>query len=165
MSSPEDAIGITHLTRFHLRNALRKEKLGGWILVPGRVNGQVLLRNALLKLRILHGWPQDGIPAPGSNEARIDYYRNADVGLHGVRASQLVGVWGLTVNGQIDIRIVRTIDKWKIGQAAKVDIDFPLSRTWDELSGLEFSPSSSSINVILPIDRDEEKGDANPAGR
>lgn len=163
ISDPEDACGVTHLTRFHLRSALRKEKLGGWGVVPDRMNGQVLLRNALLKLRILHEWPKDGIPAPGSNEARINYYRNPDVGLLGVEASQLVGVWGIAENGKIDIRIVRTVGKWKTGQAARVDIDFPLSRTWDELADLEFKPTPDNIDVILPIDRDEEEGDADSA--
>ncbi|MER7363299.1 hypothetical protein [Nonomuraea wenchangensis] len=163
MGEPEDQCGITHLTRFHLRSHLRSENLGGWNLVQNRMNGQVLLRQGMLKLRVLHEWPKDGIPAPGSNEARIHYWRNPNVGLYGVEASQLVGVWGLTKEDQIDIRIVRTVGKWRTGQAAKVDIDFPLSRTWDELADLEFRPSTGSIDVLLPFEREEDEGDADTA--
>ena len=95
--------------------------------------------------------------------AYIDESGNTDVGLHGVEASQLVGVWALTDEGQIDVRIVRTVGKWSTGQAAKVDIDFPLSRTWDELADLEFKPSTGSIDVVLPFEQDEDEGDADTA--
>ena len=161
LSEKEDACGVTHLTRFHLRGLLRKKELGNWTLVGNRLNGQVLLRSDMLRMRLLHEWPKDGIPAPGSNEARIDYYRNPDVGLYGVQASQLIAVWAITEDGKIDIRIVRTLGKWKTGQPAKADIDFPLPKTWDELSDLTFTPSAGNINVTLPFEDDEEEGDAN----
>ncbi|MFA1548811.1 hypothetical protein [Actinomadura chokoriensis] len=164
MTDPEYGAGTTHLTRFHARRVLKTLDLGEWEIAKPRPNGQVLLRNELLLLRILHEWPENSVPPPGHNTARIDFYRNPDLGLHGVKASKLIAVWRRAPEGEVSIRIIRPIGKWKLGKVAKFDISFPLHRSG--LSDLEFVPDDSGMNVLLPFEAEEEgeKGNEQPLG-
>jgi hypothetical protein len=69
----------TDLTRAHLRRLLQASNLGSWQLHDKTSNGQVLLLSGMLVLRILHIGPEQSIPAPGLNLARINYYRNPEL--------------------------------------------------------------------------------------
>lgn len=168
MTEPEDRSGVTHLTRFHFRRLLKRDAalLGGWELVRERKNGQILLTRGLMQMRVLHEWPKNQVPPPGTNRARIDYWRNPDLGLFGVEASNLVAVWSVDKDGSVGIRIFRTIGTWKAGASNKVDIDFMLPETWEELSEMEFTPDDEGLIIDLPFEEDiEGDDDADASGR
>lgn len=161
MIDPEDQAGITHLTRFHTRRLLRGQvlKLGGWTPLPDRKNGQVLLVRDMLQLRILHEWPKGQVPPPGANRARINYWRNPDLGLFGVKASNLVAVWSVDKDGAVAIQMYRTNGTWKAGMNNVVDIDFPLPETWEELSEMEFTPTDEGLDIPFPFEEGDDDAD------
>jgi len=154
----------TDLTRAHLRRSLQQSDLGSWKVHAKCTNGQVLLVNDMLVLRILHVGPDQSIPAPGLNLARINYYRNPDLGLFGVRASKLIGVWSVSADtGEASVRIVRPVGTWKHTQPNLVDIDFLLPRTSAAVSTLEFVPDDSGLP--LPFTTEEEGDEESDGGR
>lgn len=164
MLTPDFKVFQTNLARAHVRSLLRKEDLSDWRMVRPGGNAEILLRRGMMTLRILHDHVEDGVPAPGRNFARIDYFRNPDVGIHGVEASRLVGVW--TEDKKTDeviFRIVRPTGNWKRGSPHKADIDFVLPRTGDGISNLEFKPNDEGMTLPFDLDwRGDE--DANADG-
>jgi hypothetical protein len=154
----------TDLTRAHLRRLLQESNLGPWQLHDKTSNGQVLLLSGMLVLRVLHIGPEQSIPAPGLNLARINYYRNPDLGLWGVQASKLISVWSVDAEtGEASIRIARPVGTWKHAQPNLVDIDFPLPRTSADVAALEFVPDDSGLP--LPFTTEEEGDDGADGAR
>ncbi|MEV0154145.1 hypothetical protein AB0H57_10450 [Micromonospora sp. NPDC050686] len=152
----------TDLTRGHIRRILSGMDLGGWEIATERRNGQVLLRRALLRAKLLHIAPEHAVPPPGTNGARVAYYRNPDMDLYGVQASNLLALWHVDLEtGEASVRVVRPTDIWKFTQNHKGDIDFLLPRADEDLMSLEFTPDDSAFELPFEIDIEEEgNGDA-----
>jgi hypothetical protein len=168
MLDSEHPGGRAHLARHHLRHHLKREPdLGGWSVSGPRPNGEVRLRLSTMTLRVLRPGPKLNEtfppPPPGSNRARISYYRNPKLSLFGAMGSNLIGIW--YVDPEIEgltIRIVRPIRDWKMGQYEFVDIDFTLPRLGTALDSMEFDPTDEDI--LLPAfdtaEEDEENADS-----
>lgn len=159
MTTTEYQTGQAHLARFHLRRLLAcRDQLGAWELAPLRPNGQILLHHGLTSLRILREGDQiSPIPPPGPNRARIHYYRNPDLNLFGVEASNLLGLWNISpATSEASVRIVRTTGHWKYARPARIDLDFVLPREAARLAELEFNPTDAGIALPLPFGNEEE---------
>ncbi|MGC4856950.1 hypothetical protein ACLQ24_27155 [Micromonospora sp. DT4] len=152
----------TDLTRGHIRRILSDADLGDWEVATERRNGQVLLRRSLLRAKLLHIAPEHAVPPPGTNGARVAYYRNPDKDLYGVQASNLLALWHVDLEtGEASLRVVRPTDIWKFMQNHKADIDFFLPRADEDLMSLEFTPDDSAFELPFDIDIEEEgNGDA-----
>jgi hypothetical protein len=153
----------SHLMRGHVINFLAGSELADWRVGRRRPNGQALLTRQAMSLRLLRPNHDGAIPAPGSNSARISYYRNPKLSLFGPAASNLIGIWDIDFKtGLPEIRIVRTTGQWKNGQANEIDLDFILPTDSDTIFGLEFVPTDEGL--ALPFDFDEEEGNAGSFG-
>lgn len=149
----------TDLTRGHIRRILSGTDLGDWEVATERKNGQVLLRRKLLRVKLLHIAPEHAVPPPGSNGARIAYYRNPNMCLFGVEASNLLALWNVDLeSGAASIRVVRPIGVWRFAQAHKADIDFFLPHAYEDLMNLQFTPDDSAFDLsTLGIEEYEEE--------
>ncbi|MGW3608925.1 hypothetical protein ACWD6N_03400 [Micromonospora sp. NPDC005163] len=145
----------TDLTRAHSRRLLRAADLGGWQVAQTKNNGQLLLRRNLMCAKVLHVAPDNLVPAPGSNRARVAYYRNPPADLFGVETSRLLVMWSVDPKtGEAGFRMVRPTGSWSYGEQHLADVDFDLPRASTDLSSLEFVPDDNAIT--LPIDFGDE---------
>ena len=115
---------------------------------------------------LLHAHADDYIPPPGTNEARQAYFSNPplppQLPLSGEANDRLLGVWRIDRESATPtFRIVRTIGPWRWGERAKVDLEFVLPETAQELSDLEFQPTDEGLDLWIP-EAEEEGGDDAP---
>jgi hypothetical protein len=153
--------GRSHLARCHVRRLLVRSEargeLGGWRVAPPGPNVQVCLNRHQLQLRLLRP-DQWQVPRPGTNSARIAWFSNQHATLGGIEASNLVGLWAVGADGQMVIRVVRTIGLPLWGRRNRVDLDLTLPRVAAAVETLEFRPIDDR-DVELPFEqRDEGTG-------
>ncbi len=161
----------THTIRALAHHKLREVKpgtLGPWRLT-GRhsQNGALWLTDSNYRVQLLHAHVDDHIPPPGTNAARQAYYNNPplpfQLPLGGEPNDRLLGIWRIDpVSAAPTFRIVRTIGRWKWGERAKVDLEFVLPETAEELTDLEFQPTDEGLDLWMPEAEDEEGGDDAP---
>jgi hypothetical protein len=158
----------THLMRALVHSRLTKSALGPWTLSGNhRNNGELWLTNGDYRTRLLHGYRDDHVPAPGSNYQRRAYYQNRPLAairqepLIGPQDNKLLILWRIDANGAPLFRVVRTISPWRFGKIAHVDLDFPLLATADDLRELRFEPQDEDLELQLP---NEETNNADGAG-
>jgi hypothetical protein len=159
MYDEENIGGRAHLARYHLRHLLRSADLGGWCLNYARPNGEVTLCRSTMQLRMLRPGPRQledlAPPPPGLNRARISYYSNPTLNLFGAAGSNLIGVWAPdNETREVQIRIVRPLGAWRVGQYRNTDIEFVLPRLGEDLLTMEFIPSDEGFE--FPIEFPEE---------
>lgn len=158
MTGPAHTRGRTDLAREHARHYLYNlGDLGGW-KIANSASGRIHLWNDLLTCKVLHGSPFDNNPAPGTNRARISYYRNPRLDLLGAKASNLLAVW-LTdpKTGELTIRIVRPIGNWKYRRNPKVDLDFVLPRSAEDFGEWQFVPDDEGLSLPFVFDEDDQR--------
>lgn len=166
-SGPDYGWFRTHAIRAHAHYFLKQRELGAWKLTgKHRLNGELWLSDGNYHARILHGPSETDVPPPGHNAARIAYYHNPLLALQGTLFGppddRLLILWRLNPQtGAPAFRVVRPIGRWKPGRKAKIDLDFPLPATIDELIGMGFQPTDSGIRLTIP---NEEKDDDFRAG-
>lgn len=170
MYESEHPGGRAHLARYHLRHLLSMEAdLGGWCVNRPRPNGELTLSRESMSLRILRPGPtlQEELPPPppGPNRARRYYYMNPRLNIFGAEGSNLIAVWAVDRDTDyVEIRIVRPVGLWRVGQYSKVDIDFMMPRLGADLSGFEFVPSDDEIMLPLYDEADFEEGEGDADG-
>ncbi|MGN2642056.1 MULTISPECIES: hypothetical protein [Nocardia] len=160
----------THTIRalaHHKLHQARVGSLGAWKLA-GRhsQNGALWLSDGNYRVHLLHAHADDYIPPPGTNEARQAYFSNPplppQLPLSGEANDRLLGVWRIDRESATPtFRIVRTIGPWRWGERAKVDLEFVLPETAQELSDLEFQPTDEGLDLWIP-EAEEEGGDDAP---
>ncbi|WP_280479569.1 hypothetical protein [Nocardia asiatica] len=157
----------THTIRALAHHKLRQKKglLGEWKLSGKHSqNGALWLTDDNYRVQLLHAHADDHIPPPGTNAARRAYYSNPplprQLSLTGEANDRLLGLWRIDPElATPSFRIVRTIGPWKWGEKAKVDLEFVLPETAEELSDLEFQPTDEGLDLLMPpADGDEEGG-------
>lgn len=157
----------THTIRALAHRRLREKKatLGEWKLSGNHAqNGALWLTDDNYRLRLRHAHVDDHIPPPGASAARQAYYSNPPLPLQlpliGDANDRLLGLWRVDAeSGAPVFRIVRTIGPWKWGEKAKLDLEFVLPETAQELSDLEFQPTDEDLDLMMPDDEKEEGGD------
>lgn len=157
----------TDLARAHIFKQLGAADLGGWKRAPQPGPGNISLNRDLMQLRLLRFAPGGFIPSPGSNLARLRYYRNPPATLFGVAASRLVASYSVDPEtGEASIQITRPTGHWGHGQTAIADMEFELPRTIVDLERLEFVPDDEEIELPFDFgDGDEGLGHENTDGR
>lgn len=158
----------THAVRAHAHYFLKRHNLGSWSLAgKHQRNGELWLTDGDYRVRILHGPSETDVPPPGHNAARLAYYHNPRLPffsetLFGTPDDRLLVLWRLDAETGIPaFRVVRPIGRWKYGRRAKVDVDFHLPPTADELTDMQFNPSDEGIHLNIPK---EEEGNGIRAG-
>lgn len=170
MNESEHVGGRAHLARYHLRDLLGMEAdLGGWRVNRPRPNGEVTLSHQGMKLRILRPGPtlleELAPPPPGPNRARVNFYLNPEITIYGADCSNLIAVWAADRETEdVQIRIVRPVGRWRVGQYSKVDIDFILPRFSIDLSRLEFTPDDDEYELPLYDENESEEGEGDADG-
>ena len=77
LDSPSYGWIRTHLTRALAHHRLSRTALGPWVLSGNhRRNGELWLTDGNYRTRLLHGYRDDHVPAPGLNHQRRVYYSN-----------------------------------------------------------------------------------------
>ncbi|SIO89862.1 hypothetical protein [Nocardiopsis sp. JB363] len=153
----------THFVRAFAHNRLQQRTLDPWRLTGDHWrNGELWMANGEFELRFLHGLSEADVPAPGSNRARAAYYCNPPLpmmpALFGSEIDKLILLWRLNPLGEPSFRVVRTIGRWKFGGTAKLDVDFPLPQSSEELINMTFTPSDDGIDLNLPNEENDEFG-------
>lgn len=147
----------SHLARAHARRLLKVKQVRGeiepWEVTAPRPNVQVCLRLNMLRLLLLRPVGLQ-VPKPGTNASRVSYYSNHHAYLHGVRASNLIGLWAPDEDGEIAVQIVRTVRE-RYTNSVPVDIKFWLPREIEDISKLEFRPTDDEMRVELPFEGTE----------
>lgn len=163
----------THSTRALAHSRLTDADLGGWKLTGNhRRNGELWLTKGLTRARLLHSDSAKRVPRAGHNSARVAYYRNPplfDLPNQTTPinfeedASRLLMLWRVVnpATFEVAIRVVRPITEGSVSESCKVDIDFMLPRSEEDMLGQEWVPSDDDID--LPDDEtgtgEEESGD------
>jgi hypothetical protein len=158
----------TDLARAHIFRLLGAADLGEWSRAPQPGPGNISLeRNGMMQIRLLRFAPGGLIASPGSNPARMRYYRNPPATLFGVEDSRLVASYTVDPDtGGSVIQITRPTGHWGHGKSAVADIEFPLPRTIDDLERLEFVPDDNEIELPFDFgDGDEGLGNDSADGR
>ena len=160
---------VTHVARGIAHRELARRsavgELGPWSMAARSANVRVqLCAYGSLSLRLLHADSETGVPAPGRNRQRREYWANNDSSIYGVLGSYLLGLWDLDNAGTVSVRIVRPKGLWAYRGVEKVDVDFFLPRATDELAGLEFRPDDEDIELDLAQSLDEEEGGSGDDG-
>ncbi|MEU7962354.1 hypothetical protein AB0D09_02625 [Streptomyces sp. NPDC049097] len=168
LASPQYRWLRTHTIRGLAHHRLSRLALGPWVLSGNHSrNGELWLTDGDYKIRLLHGFRDDHVPAPGPNRQRRAYYTNPPLPqyfqepLLGPARDKLLALWRIAPEGAPLFRIVRTIGPWNFGKASKVDLDFPLLTTAQDLQNLQFIPQDEGLELDLPI---EETRDADGTG-
>jgi len=158
----------THNTRGLAHHRLSRSALGSWTLSGNHArNGELWLTNGDYKIRLLHGFRDDHVPAPGPNRQRRAYYHNPPLpefyqeALIGPTRNKLLGLWRIDPTGAPLFRVVRTTGPWNFGDSSKIDLDFPLLTTARDLQELQFVPQDEVLELQLP---NEETRDADGTG-
>ncbi|MFE4661045.1 hypothetical protein ACFRFJ_30675 [Streptomyces hydrogenans] len=160
----------THMTRALVHHRLEDAGLDlvDWKLSGNhRRNGELWLTNDEYRIRLLHGFRDDHVPAPGPNRQRRAYYQNrplAEFGqltLLGPEDNDLLILWRIDAEGAPLFRVVRTIGAWRFGKEQLVDLDFPLLASASDLRNLRFEPQDEGLELELP---NEEMNDADGTG-
>jgi hypothetical protein len=148
----------SHLTRAHVRRLLKVKQVRGeiepWEVTAPQPNVQVCLRLNLLRLLLLRPAGLQ-VPKPGTTASRVSYYSNHHAYLHGVAASNLIGLWASDEDGEIAVQIVRTVREVRYTNSVPVDIKFWLPRKVEDISKLEFRPTDDEMCVELPFEKTE----------
>lgn len=154
----------THTTRGFAHYLLSEKPhgaLGDWSLSGNHSqNGSLWVHNGTHAVRLLHTRDESHVPPPGLNRARRAFYRNPPLGkvvtLDGEDANhQLLMLWRIDSDGLPIFRVVRTNGEWKWGQVEKVDIDFILPETAEDLEDLEFMPAEEELELEFPAEEDD----------
>jgi hypothetical protein len=168
LDSPSYGWARTHLMRALAHHRLGKSALGPWTLSGNhRRNGELWLTDGNYRTRLLHGYRDDHVPAPGPNLERRVYYSNRPLApfqqepLIGPVDSKLLILWRIDRDGAPLFRVVRPIGPWRFGATANVDLDFPLLANAEDLRGLRFEPQDEGLELQLPS---EERNDVDGAG-
>ncbi|MFE2240053.1 hypothetical protein ACFXCU_11230 [Streptomyces virginiae] len=160
----------THMARAHAHHRLGSPSvtLGDWRLSGNhRRNGELWLTNNEYRTRLLHGFRDDHVPAPGPNRQRRAFYQNRPLQkfgqptLMGPEDNDLLILWRVDAEGAPLFRVVRTIGTWRFGKEQLVDLDFPLLASAADLHDLHFEPQDEGLELELP---EEETNDADGAG-
>ncbi|MFJ9659490.1 hypothetical protein ACIRPR_16220 [Streptomyces griseoflavus] len=160
----------THMTRalVHSRLTSAAGSLGDWKLSGNhRRNGELWLTNDEYCTRLLHGFRDDHVPAPGPNRQRRAFYQNrpltkfGQMTLLGPEDNDLLILWRIDAEGAPLFRVVRTIGTWRFGKEQLVDLDFPLLASASDLRDLHFEPQDEGLELELP---NEETNDADGTG-
>lgn len=159
----------THTIRALAHHHLSSTALGAWTLSGNHArNGEVWLTDGDYRLRVLHGYNEEHVPAPGTNRQRRAFYYNPPLPLHqqeplmGPVRDQLLLLWRIDPETHAPtFRVVRPIGVWPFGARAKTDLDFPLPATADDLRNLHFEPQAVGMELQLP---EEDTSDADGAG-
>ncbi|MFD8296618.1 hypothetical protein ACFV13_10395 [Streptomyces bauhiniae] len=160
----------THMTRAYVHHRLgsAKDTLGDWKLSGNhRRNGELWLTNDEYCTRLLHGFRDDHVPAPGPNRQRRAFYQNRPLAkfgqptLVGPEDNDLLILWRIDAEGAPLFRVVRTIGTWRFGKEQLVDLDFPLLASASDLRDLHFEPQDDGLELELP---NEETNDADGTG-
>ncbi|MFJ1581916.1 hypothetical protein ACIOC1_01135 [Streptomyces sp. NPDC088197] len=166
--SPQYGWLRTHLIRGLAHSRLCELGLGAWTLSGNHArNGELWLTGGDYRVRLLHGFRDDHVPAPGLNHERRAYYYNPRLPavqqepLSGPTHDKLLILWRIDQMGAPLFRVVRTTRPWAFGKMAEVDLDFPLLATAEDLRELRFEPQDEGLELQLP---NEETLDADRAG-
>jgi len=106
------------------------------------------------------------VPKPGASDARIAWFSNHHDTLGGIESSRLIGLWALDEEGDVVVRVVRTIGEARWVQRNRIDVDITLPRLATAVEGLEFRPFDAG-EIDLPFEQDDEEtgtGDATGTG-
>lgn len=166
-SGPDYGWFRTHAIRAHAHAYLKQRDLGLWSLTGKHSqNGKLSISDGNYSARLLHSPSETDVPPPGHNAARRAYYYNPRLPfqgtLFGTPDDRLLILWRLDPHtGAPAFRVVRPVGRWTYGRKAKVDVDFPLPRSADELAGYQFKPTDSGIRLTIP---NEEKDNDFRAG-
>jgi len=157
----------THFTRGYARRRLATSDLGPWKLcgTPAR-NGELWLNDGTYAARVLHTLDDEHVPPPGVNPPRVAFYHNPplDVAdpLFGPANSKMLILWHIDNKTGVPVfRVVRPIGNWKFGDRAKIDLDFILPQTADDLADLQFQPTDEGMELEIP---DEKEGGMDVGG-
>lgn len=158
----------THTVRALAHFQLSKSDIGIWSLTGNHArNGELWLSDGSYCARVLHAISDEQVPAPGSNVARLAYYRNRPLPLNwqlpliGPPNDRLLLLWRIESKTHKPVfRVVRPIGDWKWGYRAKTDLDFFLPETAADLHALQFIPSDEGLELEIPGD----EGGAEDAG-
>lgn len=158
---------VTHMTRALAHSRLDRQDLSPWKLTGNHAhNGELWLSDGQFRVRVLHSTSAIEIPAPGSNPRRRAYYCNRpmvqQLPLYGAAEDRLLILWRILPDVGPAFRVVRPIGTWSFGGVARVDLDFYLPDTADDLSDLRFDPVDEDLE--LPWDEDDEEGGKSAGG-
>lgn len=150
---------LTHVARGLALHALRLRDLGPWTLVPQN-NAGIALSHGSYAVRVLHQLPDLSAPPPGRNRVRRRYYANEtlDPTMFPV-SDKLLALWGDDREGGLNIRIVRPIGAWSFGARHKVDLDFVLPSTAEDLDSLIYDTTDQDIVVTIPREEGASSGE------
>lgn len=156
----------------HTIRAFAHFKLGGKNLGPWKLsgkhsrNGELWLTDDSYRIRVLHGPTEEEVPPPGHNGQRKAYYLNPPLvdlaPMFGPKNDKLLIIWRIPADTAVPVfRVVRPIGDWKWGSKAKIDLDFILPDTAEDLAKLRFDPTDQDLELRIP---DEREGGDHGAG-